>query len=44
LRSHISPWLFAGVIVVLLLVWFAFGKAAEKAARDQDEIRQAIGS
>jgi hypothetical protein len=34
------PWLFLTSAVALLLVWFAFGKAAQKAARDRDEIRR----
>jgi hypothetical protein len=29
--------------IALVLVWFAFGKAAQKAARDRDEIRRSAG-
>ena len=28
---------------VLILIWFSFGKAAEKALRDAEEIRRSIG-
>jgi|ERR1700723_1549159 hypothetical protein len=38
-----SPWLFLTVAVSLVLVWFAFGKAGQKAARDRDEIRRSSG-
>jgi hypothetical protein len=37
------PWLFVTTAVALVLVWFAFGKAAQKAARDRDEIRRIAG-
>jgi hypothetical protein len=37
------PWLFLITAVALVLVWFAFGKAAQKAARDRDEIRRIAG-
>ena len=37
-----GPWLFVLVVMALVLVWFAFGKAAEKAARDRDEVQHAI--
>jgi small-conductance mechanosensitive channel len=36
-------WLFLTTAVALVLVWFAFGKAAQKAARDRDEIRRSAG-
>jgi hypothetical protein len=36
-------WLFVTTAIALVLVWFAFGKAAEKAARDRDEIRRIAG-
>jgi len=36
-------WLFLTTAVGLVLVWFAFGKAAQKAARDRDEIRRGAG-
>jgi len=37
-------WLFLTTAVVLVLVWLAFGKAAQKAARDRDEIRRIAGN
>jgi hypothetical protein len=37
------PWLFLMTAIALVLVWFAFGKAAQKAARDRDEIRRSAG-
>jgi membrane protein implicated in regulation of membrane protease activity len=37
------PWLFLMSAIALVLVWFAFGKAAQKAARDRDEIRRSAG-
>jgi hypothetical protein len=37
------PWLFLASAIALVLVWFAFGEAAEKAARDRDEIRRSAG-
>ncbi len=36
-------WLFLITAVALVLVWLAFGKAAQKAARDRDEIRRSAG-
>jgi small-conductance mechanosensitive channel len=36
-------WLFLTTAVALVLAWFAFGKAAQKAARDRDEIRRSAG-
>jgi hypothetical protein len=36
-------WLFLLSVVALVLVWFAFTKAAEKAARDRDEIHRIAG-
>jgi hypothetical protein len=36
-------WLFLTIAVALVLVWFAFGKAAQKAAGDRDEIRRTAG-
>ena len=42
--SHSAPpWMFLTVAIALVLVWFAFGKAAQKAARDRDEIRRSGG-
>lgn len=38
-----GPWLFALFAMALVLVWFAFGKAAEKAAQDREEVQHAIG-
>ena len=35
-----APWLFLLAVAGLVLVWASFGKAAEKAARDRDEIIQ----
>jgi hypothetical protein len=37
-----GPWPFVVTMTVLALVWFAFGKAAEKAARDCEEVRHAV--
>ena len=37
------PWLFLITAIALVLVWFAFGKAAQKAAHDRDEIRRSAG-
>jgi hypothetical protein len=36
-------WLFLITAIALILVWFAFGKAAHKAGRDRDEIRRIAG-
>jgi membrane protein implicated in regulation of membrane protease activity len=36
-------WVFLITAVALVLVWLAFGKAAQKAARDRDEIRRSAG-
>jgi hypothetical protein len=40
---YAGPWLFLITGTALVLVWFAFGKAAEKAAHDREEIRRSIG-
>jgi hypothetical protein len=37
-----GPWLFVLFVIALVLVWFAFGKAAEKAAQDREEVQRAI--
>ena len=37
-----GPWLFLIIGVGLVLVFIAFGKAAEKAGRDRDEVLRAI--
>jgi len=37
-----GPWPFVMTVTALVLVWFAFGKAAEKAARDREEVQGAI--
>lgn len=37
------PWLFLTTAFALVLLWFAFGKAAQKAASDRDEIRRSAG-
>jgi len=37
------PWLFLTTAIALVLLWFAFGKAAQKAASDRDEIRRSAG-
>jgi hypothetical protein len=43
--SHSAPpWLFLTTAIALVLVWFAFGKAAQKAASDRDEIRRSAGN
>jgi membrane protein implicated in regulation of membrane protease activity len=38
--SFAPPWLFFTTAIALVFLWFAFGKAAQKAARDRDEIRR----
>jgi len=38
-----GPWLFLLALAALGLVWLAFGKAAEKAANDRDEIERLAG-
>jgi hypothetical protein len=44
LLSHFlaGPWPFVLTATALVLVWFALGKAAEKAARDREEVQHAI--
>jgi hypothetical protein len=37
-----GPWPFVLTVMVLVLDWFLFGKAAEKAARDREELRRMI--
>lgn len=37
------PWLFLTTAIALVLLWFAFWKAAQKAASDRDEIRRSAG-
>lgn len=37
-----GPWLFVLFVMALVLVWLAFGKAAEKAAQDRAEVHRAI--
>ena len=37
--SSAPTWLFLTTVIALVLVWFAFGKAAQQAVRDRDEIR-----
>jgi hypothetical protein len=37
-----GPWPFVLIMTALVLVWFLFGKAAEKAARDREELQHAI--
>jgi len=39
-----GPWPFVLIVTALVLVWFAFGKAAEKAAQDREEVLHAIAS
>jgi hypothetical protein len=39
-----GPWPFLIIGVILAFVWFAFGKAAEKARHDQQDIRRSIES
>lgn len=41
-RLVTGTWLLLIVGVILAVVWFAFGKAAEKARRDQQDIRRSI--
>lgn len=40
---YASPWPFLAEVAILVFVWFAFGKAAEKAARERDEIVRTLG-
>ncbi len=43
--SHSAPtWLFLTTAIALVLLWFAFGKAAQKAACDRDEICRSAGN
>jgi hypothetical protein len=39
---YYGPWLFVITGATLILVWIAFGKAAEKAARERDEVLRTI--
>jgi len=39
-----EPWLVSITGIALILVWFAFGKAADKATRDRDELIRGIGA
>jgi hypothetical protein len=41
---YAGPWLFLIAGAALVLVWFAFGKAAEKAAHDREEVHHSIGN
>lgn len=41
-HSYAESWLFLVSGTALVLVWFAFGKAADKAAHDGDEIRRSV--
>jgi hypothetical protein len=40
--AYAQSWLFLLCGMALVLVWFAFGKAADKAAHDRDEIRRSV--
>ena len=40
----VGPWPFVITVMALVLVWFAFGKAAEKAAQDREEVRRFIAT
>lgn len=42
IRFYSGPWLFLITGVALVLVYIAFGKAAEKAARERDEVLRSI--
>jgi hypothetical protein len=37
-----GPWPLVITLTVLVLVWFAFGKAAEKAARESEEVHRMV--
>jgi len=37
-----GPWPFVIIVTALVLVWVAFGKAAEKAAQDREEVQGII--
>jgi H+/gluconate symporter-like permease len=41
-RFGTGPWPLVMIGVVLAIVWLAFGKAAEKAKRDEQEIRRSL--
>jgi hypothetical protein len=41
-RFWTGPWLYVIIGMVLILVWLAFGKAAEKAAHDCEEVRRSM--
>lgn len=41
-HSLAGPWPFVLSLTALVLVWLAFGKAAEKAARDREEVHRLI--
>jgi hypothetical protein len=41
---NVRPWLFLLTATALVLVWFAFGKAAEKAAHDREEVHRGMES
>jgi hypothetical protein len=41
-RFLAGPWPFVLTVTALVIVWFAFGKAAGKAARDREEVQHAI--
>jgi hypothetical protein len=42
LSFYSGPWLFLFTGAALILVWVAFGKAANKAARERDEVLRTI--
>jgi len=42
LTSHSGPWLFLSTVAVLILVWIEFGKAANKAARERDDVLRTL--
>jgi hypothetical protein len=41
-RFLAGPWPFVLIAIVLVLLWFAFGKAAEKAAQEGEEVQGAM--
>lgn len=41
-KAH-GTWLFLITGMALVLIWFAFGKAAEKAALEREEVHRSIG-
>jgi hypothetical protein len=43
-KFYSESWLFLFIGIALTLVWLAFGKAADKAMRDRDDLLRSVGS